>query len=366
MVDIKEAKEATDAGGKPAEKKPDQGTKKPGPPWGKKAQQKPTRPAPSANNSGFKGGIKSIEEDIFIYGKGMTAKWLKSKEKLLAYIGNRFTMNEAKSLENGSISIVGFNKRDDIKDENDFKALSFTEKELYKLDLKKYSEAEGSVRKNLATCFSIIWNQMDRSLKNQVEKDTRYLQAYKDLDAPLLYTIMSDICNASSTVDHFESRHVEMMYNLLMCSGKNLTLAEYYELFNHRVKAAKTAGVDFMSTGIREDLIAKAITRLKGDQALVKDYIQKNLSGDLQKSKDRILGIIFIKRAGPAYDHCRKELNNDFVKGNDNFPTTVDEAYAILQNYEAITPAQHKGQAESNASSKSRTGLSFQQNTDFR
>lgn len=244
-------KEANEAGGQPAEKKPDNGkpvtgTKEPGPPWAKKVQPKPSKPAPLANRGGFKGGIKAIEDDIFIYGKGMTVKWLKSKEKLLAYIGNRFTMNEAKSLENGSISIVGFNKRDDIKDENDYKALSFTEKELYKLDLKRYSEAEGSVTKNLITCFSIIWNQMDRSLKNQVEKDVRYLQAYKDLDAPLLYTIMSDICNASSTVDHYESRHVEMMYNLLMCSGKNLTLAEYYELFNHRVKAASAAGVDFI------------------------------------------------------------------------------------------------------------------------
>eukprot|EP00957_Ditylum_brightwellii_P073468 5582787-Ditylum_brightwellii.AAC.1 len=89
-----------------------------------------------------------------------------------------------------------------------------------------------------------------------------------------------------------------------------------------------------MAVGLREDLIDQATTRLKGDAALIDKYIKDELTGDLQQVKNRILGIIFIKRAGPLYEHCRKELNNNFVKGTNNFPNTVDGAYGILQNYE--------------------------------
>lgn len=369
MVD---PKEATDAGSNPAEKKPEGNkpsgnTKKPAPSWAKKAAPKTAKPiAPTTSNS-FKGGIKAIEDDTFFYGKGMTTKWLKSKDRLLAYIGGRFTMNEAKSLEKGELVLIGYNKRDEIQTQTDYDALSFSDKEFYKLDIKKYSEAEAAVKRNLSTCFSIIWNQMDRTLKNQVEKDPRYAKAYDDLDAPKLYTIMSDICNSSSTVDHYESRYVELLYNLLMCSGKNHTLAEYYELFNHRVKSAQAAGVDFMSVGYRQDLIDEASVTFGGDQDKIDAYIANNLEGELEKVKNRVLAIIFMKRAGPAYDHCRKEINNDFTKGTNNFPDTVDKAYSILQNYEVLAPTQQKtgGVSELNSSTRSKTGLSFQQKGDF-
>ena len=49
---------------------------------------------------------------------------------------------------------------------------------------------------------------------------------------------------------------------------------------------------------------------------------------------NEIYANIFIKQAGIRFSECRREMYNNYTFGTDQIPTTVDDAYALLQNYE--------------------------------
>ena len=51
-------------------------------------------------------------------------------------------------------------------------------------------------------------------------------------------------------------------------------------------------------------------------------------------AEEQAFAMIFLRQAGDCYDEVRRELKNNYPKGNDNIPMTVDEAYSLLQLYQ--------------------------------
>ena len=44
-------------------------------------------------------------------------------------------------------------------------------------------------------------------------------------------------------------------------------------------------------------------------------------------ANEQFFAQVFIRQAGDKFDACRRELQNDFAKGTNHLPKTVDEAY---------------------------------------
>ena len=52
-------------------------------------------------------------------------------------------------------------------------------------------------------------------------------------------------------------------------------------------------------------------------------------------ANEQFFALVFIRQARDKYDECRRELQNDFTKGTNHLTKTVDNSYALLQNYDS-------------------------------
>ena len=55
----------------------------------------------------FQGETVGLEDAIFYYGKDMNSKYVTSKEKLLSFIGKKYTMSESTSIDKETPSLIG-------------------------------------------------------------------------------------------------------------------------------------------------------------------------------------------------------------------------------------------------------------------
>ena len=81
----------------------------------------------------------------FYYRKDMNSKYVISKEKLLAFIGKKYTMSESTSIDKETPSLIG------VPVPIAYDTLKFWEQEAWKLEIKQYSNAEALLHRNLSS-----------------------------------------------------------------------------------------------------------------------------------------------------------------------------------------------------------------------
>lgn len=329
-----------------------------------------SKPGTSSSTKGkFQGNEKGLEGHIFIFGTGMAAKWITTKEAVLNHIGRTFTMSEVVSIETGTVTVVGFKKPKEWVKKADFENIPFWKQEEWKLQYKKYMEAEGSVTKNLSSCFKLIWGQCTHVLQNKIKTDPKWTTAKNTQDSPLLYKIISSICNRVDTIDDYGMRMVESLMAIIETPNpRGRNIHDYYDLFVERVRAGTVTGVDFATPGFKKHLLDECLKEC-GDSE--DPRYQKFGSQVSQCANDQFLALLFLRQAGEYYEECRRELKNDFLKGSNHYPKTVDEAYHLLQNFEPTKKAQRPTQnapsdRDGNGKSRPQSGHSYHQDSDFR
>ena len=299
--------------------------------WGKKGNPNNQNPN-NGKNKKFQGGTKGLEDNTFYYGPGMDAKFIASKEKVLNFLQKKFSASEKISILNGQLTLVGIAFPKKIKDDAEFKALEMWEQEQWRNEMKRYNDYKYSVHKNLTTCYGIIWDQMTTALQNQLRRDSSFKTIELEQSSPKLFMLLSDICNKSSDVDHFMTRSVESLYGITNLSGNRMSIAEYHKLFVAKRNIAANSGHHFSST-----ILVAEVTKTKKKKTgwLDTDADFKTWNADVLSHADEFFyATIFLRRSGDRYEEVRRTLKNDFVKGNDNIPMTVEDAYALLQSYQ--------------------------------
>ena len=339
----------------------------------KKTKDKEKKPWPTKkqdNNTKkrFQGETAGLEDAIFYYGKDMNSKYVTSKEKLLSFIGKKYTMSESTSIDNETPSLIGF-ILPEKHDKTAFELLKFWEQEEWKLEIKRYSNANALLVKNLSSCYAIIWGQCSNSLKNRIKAHTLYKTTDKTKDSCSLFKIITTICNRVSTIDHVPTSFVESLYSLMGMSGDKMSLSDYYEHFTARRKAASSIGLTFDSTKLQAHMLQAQEKKMEAGSSELAEW-SKTVETN---TDDEIYANIFIKQAGIRFAECRREMYNNYTFGTDQIPVTVDDAYALLQNYEGSAKfIQHqikqskKGNQNHDDDKTLQSGHSFQQQQGFR
>ena len=206
----------------------------------------------------FEGETVGLEGDIFIYGKKMGEMCLKSKEAFISYMGRKCGASEKQSLEKGVLTIVGSKHPTKFKNKTDFENLDYYEQEKWRIAIKNYEAKSDRVANNLARSYSILWDQCDVVLKRKIKLHHKYETVKDEEDVMTLLSIISEICNSTSTVTHYTARMVESLYNLLLVDGNKHSLTDYTTYFEERAKAATACGVIFHSEGHQKSILAEA------------------------------------------------------------------------------------------------------------
>jgi hypothetical protein len=193
----------------------------------------------------FQGGTKGLEDHIFFHGQGMDAKFVTSKEHILNHIGNKYSSSEEVSLEKNSVTLLGHTEPKKHSDKVEFEKLPFWEQEQWKIDMKRYTDMNATVKKNLTACYAILWGQMTTILQNHMKRDPSYGVIDGKRDAPALLALMNDVCNKTSNIDHYMTRSMEALYSITQLSGTKMSLGDYYKHFVSKRKTTEMAGLKF-------------------------------------------------------------------------------------------------------------------------
>ena len=302
--------------------------------------------SPSKTKARFGGSTPQLDGHIFYYGTGMNTKCMTSKEKLLEYVGTKYSASEKLSLTIGKLTIVGIREPADIS-KSDYEGMKFKDQKRWDQALKRYSEAEAKVETNLSACYTIIWGQMTRPLQNRIKAHPEYAEMRDTHDAIALLKLVVTICNTATTIDHYESRLVDCLYSILTFSGDKMTLGEYYEHFQERIRLAEPHGVDF-ATGMLREHVMKHIPFLKNPEVTEEDEEEGSQryheAEELRRQEynkqikyyanQRIYALIYLRQSGERFEELRRELQNDYLKGTDHMPRTIDDANALLETYQ--------------------------------
>ena len=327
-----------------------------------------TKKDSSIKKEKFEGDTKGLEGHTFYFGKGMDIKFLASKEKLLNYICTKYSASEQVSIQNNKVTLLGKSHPPKHK-EADFKALVFWEQEQWKIDMKRYTDLTDTLHKNLTACYGIIWGQMTLGLQNQIKREKKYKTVEAERNAPGLYALLTLVCQRTTTNEQFATSMIDTLYAITELSGDKMSLGEYYNHFCAKRKVANASGFEIGNSPFENNLDVAIMKRNNWGPS---DPAHMTWRIGLKAHANEVcFAMIFLKQAGYRYDECRRSIKNDYAKGIDSAPYTVDEAYALLQKFES-TPRYNpkaynkKGVGDdenSNPNSKGKfPGHSFQQN----
>ena len=167
----------------------------------------------------------------------------------------------------------------------------------------------------------------------------------KSYDPLQLYSLFECVVLKQTDDQYPFAAVIEQVIALLMANQGNLTNAQWYECFNTKYEVAKSVGMQFNNievlweycTALLNDNAGASFASLSvEDQALA-----------MANAEDRLLAYLFIQNSNEKMDSLKRKLQNDYTKGNDQYPKTRSTALMFLDHYSCInpTPAGSEGTA---------------------
>ena len=112
-----------------------------------------------------------------------------------------------------------------------------------------------------------------------------------------------------------------------------MSLSQYFDHFLSRHKAAEKLVVWTWQPTVSYLLWAKR--NLKNTEESKSKEYKDWLTDVKDHANNQFFVLVFIHQAGDRFKECRRELKNHFAKGTNHLPKTVDDACALLQNYDS-------------------------------
>jgi hypothetical protein len=114
------------------------------------------------------------------------------------------------------------------------------------------------------------------------------------------------------------------------CQGRYMLLQRYHELFLAQVQVLDKVGVSIADEALVNDVAVRNGNVGPNGEAIPDD-------ADRTSCREMSLAIRFIRGANSNYKSYLTHLCNSYLDGNDVYPTTIHEAYNILQRRETDT-----------------------------
>ena len=219
---------------------------------------------------------------------------------------------------------------------------------IYKEDMKEYVKRRSFLRENLKRAYALIWGQCTDLLKAKLEANSNYDTYSTQQDPIALLKAIKDI--------NFKFEDHRYIYHSIFDAYKSfysfrqtaeMSNSEYLEKFKNIVEVLEQHGgvLDTEEPFTSND---DEYTSLELGQQTV-----ELLSAAHKRCRDKYIAYAFIYKAdNDRYSRLKEDLQNDYLKENDNYPLTLVEAYHMLTNYKV--PKNNRGLKT--------TGVAFAQN----
>ena len=203
--------------------------------------------------------------------------------------------------------------------------------DIYREKVKLYAKEEKSMVKTMRALYAIVWGQCSQNVVTKLNqcKDEKIWRTNGDC-AKLLQTIKEIVLKYGQQKNEYLTLFRQVRYFMTYRQREQQDLHRYFEVFQLMTDTIDHLGGSFVHPGY--------VTKLKDDDE-VSDADRESMNDEdnqdyNDRAKDRFLALAFLSGArNDQYSDLLVDLENDSLKGYDNFPCTVVEAYHMLANY---------------------------------
>jgi len=284
----------------------------------------------------FVGGNSSLGGKIFdVSSRDAIHQYADTIKAIADYAGQAYT-------HGGDIRFMIENLEDYnfVRPENPDNENNTFEMESWKKQLDIYWKRRGVYADNKMKLYSLVWGQSTKTTQSKLETHAEFNQCKSTYDSLKLLKIIREFVFKSDDRQYkykAEDQAKRNYYNLRQTP--DMSCQEYFEKVRNITEVIKSLGgslVDEMH--LRDELpereprggfTAQVIAEAKG------------------RIQDKTIAYGLLVRADRGrYGKLIEEIENDFLKGHDDYPKTPTEAYNLLVNYRNYNNPQKRSAAQ--------------------
>lgn len=287
----------------------------------------------STGKDTFKGKCKELEGFIFDANRYNQAdEYIKTVKEIAEYVGANYDhgADVRQAIEEGvKPTFAKPVKPQPLADESD---IDETDTMIWKKEVDYYVKRVTMLDSNLRKIYSLVWGQCSDVMREKIEA----LEAYETIKTE--YDVLALLKEIK--VINFKFEDQKYAYGAVYYANKRFynykqgaedTNNEHYDKFNNLVSVVESYG------GLlgQEKILLLEDTEYE-ELSETEQKLSKNIKAAKERNKDKFLSFCFIAKADNArYGELKTDLENEFTKGNNQYPTTLTKALQLLTNYKS-------------------------------
>ena len=272
-----------------------------------------TNKGDSNSNNKFEGVTKELKGFVYVYGanKNQGAMYVKTTDEIAEYAGREigFEMFDLiKELkECGPVEPAAPDEMLLKEGSNTYDPIAARK---FDIKYKRYCEKTDEYEEHKGRLFRGIKGQCSLAMKNRVESHADYKTWEANKDVIALLKRIKEIAYGNLQVQNEYWAMVEASKSyLVLQQGRHEGLPNFYRRFKAQID----------------------MTESKWGLLCPMKYKDLN-DNERQEHRDKYLACVFLAGLHEKHDEAARELNNDYVKGIDKYPETVEEMMQMITN----------------------------------
>ena len=187
------------------------------------------------------------------------------------------------------------------------------------------------LEENIKSLYSLVWGQCSDVVRQKVEANKDFEGMADSGDGIKLLITLKGISFHFQSQRHLSHAIHEALKRYYNCSqGRYATAQAYMEHFQNVLEVVTTSGGSIAGhKGVEDELIAKlpgGVTR----ESITPEQLKK-VKDDTIAMSTAMAFLLGCDRS--RYGKLIEDLENDYLQGRNNYPTTVVAAYNLLTNW---------------------------------
>jgi hypothetical protein len=291
----------------------------------------------------FKGTVAEMNGHVFqCYGEATEKnQFARTMEELDGYIGLHFKHNPAdikkmiKTMDDTSLAMP--------KDHEEY--ASKTEVRIWEKEVDMFVKQRETYNNNKCALYSVVWGQSSEAMQAKIKSDDEYEAMHADSDSLRLIKVIKGIAYK------FESqKNIYLALDNAKCTfylyhqGPEETNSNYMSKFKNTTEVIEHYGGNIGEDKALVNEELKTILKATNQDTLSRASTQA-IEAATEMARNKSHAIAFLKRADKIrYGLLITELENQFTRGTDQYPTNITETYNLLVNYKKPIAAREKNQ----------------------
>ena len=206
------------------------------------------------------------------------------------------------------------------------------EMESWKKQLDIYWKRRGIYADNKMKLYSLIWGQSNKTTQSKLETHAEFSRCKSEYDSLKLLKIICEFVFKSD--DHqykykAKDQAKRKYYNLRQTP--DMSCQEYFKKVRNITEVIKSLGGSLANEMHLRDELPEREPR--------GGYTEAQISAAKTRIQDKTVAYGLLVRADRGrFGKLIEEIENDFLKGHDDYPKTPTEAYNLLVNYRNFNP----------------------------